>query len=362
MARALEKLPADRFESARTFAEALGNPSFATAGGARLTPVAGGSTGGMWKSMFAATTAVALVAIAGFIWALQRPAGVPDEPTIRVPVDLPPGDRLAPTASSVLAISPQGDLLAYLVSGPSHIRMMIRRTGELVARELAPGILTAPAFSPDGHWLAVVEGTEVRKVAVDGGSPVPLGSASTAVRGLAWSSPDTIILGTDRGLFAIASQGGTPRRVEGVDSASTAIYPVALGDGESIAYTTGPVAASRRIAVTSLTSHRTTVLETRAAIALGMFEGHLLYVTAIGELNAVPFDAAQQRVTGDPVQLENGVRTTQAGAVHAALSASGSLWYAVGQATGHLVRVTREGDSDTIVRRGASLPSPALFA
>ena len=48
-------------------------------------------------------------------------------------------------------------------------------------------------------------------------------------------------------------------------------------------------------------------------------------------------------VTGDPVQLETDIRLTQSGAAFAALSANGSLWYATGQSTGHLVRVTTEG-------------------
>ena len=63
-----------------------------------------------------------------------------------------------------------------------------------------------------------------------------------------------------------------------------------LPDGKTVAYTVGGTADSRRLAVTSLASHRTTVLQTSAAAALGMREGHLLYVTSTGELNAVPFD------------------------------------------------------------------------
>jgi Tol biopolymer transport system component/tRNA A-37 threonylcarbamoyl transferase component Bud32 len=348
LAKALEKLPADRFASAREFADALANPRFVTAGGSPLVGMAA-ARAGLPRSAFVATAGVAVAAVAGMIWALQRPTAIPLAPVVRVPVDLTPGDRLGATAASILAISPQGDHLAYLVQGTAHMRLMIRRTGELGARELVQGASTQPAFSPDGRWLALAQGTKASKVSVEGGSTIPLGDTPGAMRGLAWSGPDTILLGTDRGMFAIPSHGGTPRRVAGVDSTVTALYPVVLADGASVAYTTGPAMAIRRIAVTSLTSHRTTVLETRAAVALGQFEGHLLYVTATGELSAVPYDDEQQRVTGDPVQLESDIRITSAGAATAALSASGSLWYASGQSMGHLVRVTRGGEETRLL-------------
>jgi serine/threonine-protein kinase len=81
------------------------------------------------------------------------------------------------------------------------------------------------------------------------------------------------------------------------------------------------------------------VIETAAAMALGMREGHLLYVSSTGELYAVPFDLDRQRTTGDPVRLESGIRILQPGAALASLSVTGSLWYVAGPSMGHLVHV-----------------------
>jgi eukaryotic-like serine/threonine-protein kinase len=348
VAKALEKLPADRFDSAKAFANALGNPGFGHLGARRSA--AGGASYGVPAGAFAATAMVAFAATGGFIWAMQgRAPAPPDAPTVRVPVDLPTGYRIAPTAAAVLAISPQGDLLAYVVQGPANVRTMIRRTDDLAIREVVGGVggtLVSPAFSPDGKWLALSEGSQLSKIAVDGGTAIPLGAVQGATRGLAWFGQDTILIGTDRGLYAIPSRGGTPDRVAGTDSTINAVQPAVLPGG-TVAFTTGAVAATRRIAVTSLKTTRTTILETRAAIVVGMLEGHLLYVTATGDLSAVPFDEDEQRVTGNPVQLEDDIRLTSAGMGQVALSASGSLWYVTGQSTGHLVRLNARTREET---------------
>ena len=351
VSKALEKLPADRFDSAKAFSDALVNPTFATAASAMYSSrsVAGA---GVPRSVFAGVTALAGIAVVGLIWALQKEPATPEQPVVRVPIDLPAGDRIALTAAAVLAISPQGDQLAYVVQGAAHVRAMIRRTSDFAIRELAGGAggtLVYPAFSPDGRWLVLSEGPTVSKVSVEGGTIIPLGATAGAIRGLTWAGQDTILIGTDRGLFAIPGQGGTPRRVPGVDSTVNALQPAVLPGGQSVVYASGPVTALRRIGITSLKDGRTTLLDTRAAMALGMREGHLLYVTATGELNAVPFDQDRQQVTGDPVQLETGIRLTNSGMAQVALSASGSLWYVTGQSTGHLVRVAARDGAETRV-------------
>src|SRR5262249_34881792 len=71
-----------------------------------------------------------------------------------------------------------------------------------------------------------------------------------------------------------------------------------------------------------------------------MREGHLLYVTASGELDGVPFDVDKQRTTGDAIHLETGIRLSAAGQALASLSANGSLWVLSGQSVAHPVHVS----------------------
>jgi dipeptidyl aminopeptidase/acylaminoacyl peptidase len=77
--------------------------------------------------------------------------------------------------------------------------------------------------------------------------------------------------------------------------------------------------------------------------------GYLIYAAA-GALRAVRFDPAQLEVLGDPAPVIDGVAMTTAGAAHYAVSRSGTLLYASGQA-GHLtslVWVDRKGREEAI--------------
>jgi serine/threonine-protein kinase len=340
-AKALEKLPADRFESARAFGDALGNSTFTTAA------IAGSATGarargGVSMVLFTATAAVALVAAGGLLWSLRRPAAVPQEPVVRVAVDLQPGERLYPAqGGSTIAISPDGGSVVYVAQGSTTAaHLMIRRTGELTAQELVPTVVTQPAFSPDGRWVAYVDGNQIKKVPAAGGASSLLTAvAGTAIRGLCWLGPDSILMGADAGMYTLPSGGGALHRVTGVDSIAPVAFPVLLPGGQAIAYTTGGTVTTRRLAVFSLASHHGTVFEMSAAAAIGVREGHLLFVTSNGDLQAVSFDPKGQRLTGDAVQIESGIRIGGPGVPLAALSTNGSLWFISGQPTGYLEHI-----------------------
>ena len=344
--KALEKLPADRFENAKAFSEALGNPGFTTANVASGVTGRSPLRGGVYQMLFAATAIVALLAIASLVWSLRRTPATTETPVVRVSVALQPGERFYPAAGgSSIAISPQGDRLVYVAQSGTGAHLMMRRTDEVAARELTPNVVTGPVFSPDGRWIAYADGPDVKKVPVDGGASLLVTSA-LACRGLAWLGPDSLVVGTDLGMFVVASKGGTPRRIVEVDSTDLAMNPVVLPDGKTIVYATGGGVAIRRLGVVSLASHRSTRLETAATAAIGLREGHLLYVTATGALEAVPFDVKAQRVTGDPVQLEADVRISGGGAPLASLSENGSLWFLSGQTLSHLVRAV-DGKPET---------------
>ena len=340
-AKALEKLPADRFENAKTFGDALANPAFTTSAvvGDARAPTRGQ---GVSTTLFAATAGVALLAAGGFAWSLRQRPAASDEPVVRVAVDLQPGERIYPAAGgSTIAISPKGDRVVYVAQTSAAAHLMVRRTGELTARELTNYVVSQPMFSPDGRWIAYVDGNQIKKVPADGGASVLLVTvANTAIRGLCWLGPDSLLMGADVGMYTFPSTGGTLHRFPGIDTTGAAVYPVLSPDGETIFYALGGTAQTRHLAVFSRSSHRNTVLETSAAAPLGLREGHLLYVTSTSELAAAPFDPKTQRFTGDPVQIESGIRLGGAGVPLAMLSQNGSLWFISGQSSGYLEHVT----------------------
>jgi serine/threonine-protein kinase len=361
VAKSLEKLPADRFETAKAFGEALNNPAFRIADGVGSLRGANRAPS-VSRRAFAGTAAIAVLATTGFVWALanRKPAIVADEPVIRAAVDLPSSERLYPALGSTIAISPQGDRLAFVAIGGAGAHLMTRRTADLAARELTPSVVTQPAFSPDGRWIVYGDGERISKVSIDGGSSIPLANAPNNVRGLYWTNTDTVLIGSDFGILAFPSRGGSPRNVAGVDTTIPAVFPVLLPDGKTLAYATGTAAASRRLAVISLASHRTTVLETVGVMVVGMRDGHLLYVTNSGELNAIPFDLEAQRVTGDAIRIEGSVRVTTTGAALASLSANGALWYVTGQPLSHLVRVAAGRPEVRLLDEPRAFRSPRL--
>jgi serine/threonine-protein kinase len=52
----------------------------------------------------------------------------------------------------------------------------------------------SPFFSPDGEWLGFIADGKLRKVSVNGGSPVTLGNADAGIpRGASWGPQHTIV-------------------------------------------------------------------------------------------------------------------------------------------------------------------------
>ena len=111
--RALEKVPADRFTAAQEFLKALADPGFRHGTEAGVSGVA---SGGLWKPLSVAASALAVVFAVAFVWMLLSGDPLPSESVIRSTFTLPEGDRLntGDNDSSSLALSPDGQNLVYI--------------------------------------------------------------------------------------------------------------------------------------------------------------------------------------------------------------------------------------------------------
>ena len=352
LAKALEKVPADRFETAKAFADALANPSFTTTGvsGATLSGTAGHR--GVSRRALTAVSAVAVILAAGLVWALLRPPSVPEAHVVRGTIELSPGERILDANPGAIAVSPQGDRVVYSTTGPAGLRTVARRTSELVGRVLNSSSSWANlAISPDDRWLAytIASSNEIMKMPLEGGASLSLGRAPAGtVTGMSWTPDNQIIVGSSAGLWVVSGGGGTPQRLT-ADAVGLAAAPVALPDGKTVLFSTGATDDVRRLGVMSLSSRTVTVLDVPGIGPLGLRDGHLLYVTRAGALMALPFDAKRLRATGDPFQVHDSVRLS--GGVRApiaSLSASGTLSYLSGASDSHLV-LSAPGRPDTPV-------------
>jgi len=334
VAKALEKLPADRFESAKAFADALANSAFVTAQGS-YTHAAGAPS--RWRRAVVPVVAVAAgvlgFALAG-VWPTSEPAA---RASARFVVTAAPALPLeASSQVSDIAVSPDGRLVVY-VAGSN--RSLYVRPVDSLSGTLLPGTEQAgsPAFSPDGKWIAFAAlGAQtlasVKKVPSGGGPVVPLGDVP-ASRGVSWGLNDTIVVSTFVNLVAIPGDGGAAITLTEFDTATgrspVRWFPEVLPGG-SVVYTGRALNGSFHPAILDRRTGIERMLPQLGASARWSPTGHLVYA-AQGALWALPFDPIRLEVTGVPVLVLSGVGLKTTGASNFAIARdAGTLVYAAG--------------------------------
>ncbi len=336
VATALQKLPADRFGTAREFAAALTGP---LRSGAR--PRARRPLDGARPSLAAlAALAALLVAAAAGVWAWRRPSpAVSALPVIRVEVPLPPTQALKGGAYGPrIALSPDGQRLAYDGESPVDRQLYVRDLGELLPVAI-PGTEGGydPTFSPDGRWLAFIAGSTLKKTELSTGRTVTLATlpfASELVDGIAWGDDDMLLVAQGGGatsLWRVPAVGGPPASVP-ADAGSAAsgpvehLWPDLLPGGDVALVIARDSDGTRLLAVSLRTGHTTDLLRD---ISFARYsDGYLLAETggASGaSLVAIPFDPAHLRVTGPPTELLQDLAVGLGGATDIAVSRSGML-------------------------------------
>ncbi len=339
--KSLEKLAADRFESAAKFAEALMNPAF-TLPTAPGRVVAGAPASGPWKLVSVVLAIGMALFLITTLWGWLRP--IP-KPVSRYSIALPEGEALFQDQSRV-AVSPDGSRLVYLGVSEQGSRLLVRDLDQLHATPL-PGTDGAnnPFFSPDGSKVGFYSvGERVwRAASLGGGPPITIADSGTGRGGGSWGSDGYLYFDGNlpgNGLVRVAEGGGAPEAVTMRDTTQNEgrhVWPEALPGGRGVVFTVrrgGPANLTEwDIAVADLATGTHTVL-LRGVRARYAASGHLLYVTADGTLMVVPFDETTLALTGDAVALVEGLRVGFAGTMDLAVSATGTLFYTTGGVVG----------------------------
>jgi Tol biopolymer transport system component len=335
--QALEKLPADRFASAKEFAEALGGK----ATGRYVAPAAGAVAPAPQPAYrhpaFLALAVVAALCLALAAWVLFRPG--PRARVNRYMLGLPASQ--APVPDGSFALSPDGSRFVYEGPGPRGTQLWLKESGKYDATPLAgtDGV-NVMTFSPDGEWIAYTQASQLKKLQVTGGAAITLVDSVSSSPGLAWLDDGHLIylkLGA-RELRRIPAAGGASEVVWG-DSAQL-IYPTPLPGGKGILFIrcTGGCRFTHDLWALDLGSGKAHLVQTGVAIGQYLPTGQVAYVRPDGALFVLPFDTRRLSATGAPVPVRDSVSVLDEFFPLIAFSASGTLVTRVGAAGSTLLR------------------------
>ena len=364
LSRALEKLPADRFESAKAFGDALANATFAHSTAAIAAGTAHQAS--VYRSTpFLAVAAIAMVATAFAVWSARGSAARPREIS-RFSLLLPDSQRLTDNVvAQRLAVSPDGRTIVYVGPSPTEpakTQLWMRPLDQLRATPIAGTEMSMnPAFSPDGRHLAFTSFAgkrSIKRVSLDGGPALTLTDSLVDAGGVTWASDGYIYYDghfAGDGMGRVKEAGGVAELATSPDSATGESYhyvPSALPDGRGVLFTVarGSDPDASDIGVLDFSTRKHKVL-TRGIRAQYMAPGYLVIVTSGGALMAAPFDLETLSLTGDGVALASGLSVRGNARADLAVSDDGLLAYSGGSAFNaarELVWVTRDGSATSV--------------
>ena len=326
--RALEKLPADRFSSAREFGEMLQGKGALASGSRAAAGASGRSSERGWRARrrdpvvlaLSAVMAVALGAV-GMLWpgGEQQAAGATS--AIRFAVTAPEGATLRQDmAPWPVTISDDGSRVVFGAVANQEISLWLLRTHELLPRPIpgTEGNTQQPLLSPDGESLLFETGGKEAKVRLDGGKPVIIASNGNA-NGVDWISGDDIVYGasgTMHGLSIVSATGGERRPLTSVDSAAGVtdhLWPIVAPDANTIALALwkGSLPAGE-LALTTVKSGAISPLGIPGVRPLVFLDGYLVYVQHDGAVMAIKVDFGGRKSVGRPIQVHDRVRVETA--------------------------------------------------
>ncbi len=347
VAQALQRLPADRFGSARAFARALADPGF------RFGEVAGAAAGTapLWNRLSVLMTALAVLFAGAAGWSLVGGEARAPGPVTRVVLTSAPGQELGdtPGAVSIVAVSPDGGVVAYR---GADTRLWTRRLDELAATPI-PGTegVVHPRFSDDGASLSFQadEDDRLGVVPTGGGVPVWLQEPAFAF-GTAWGDDGAIywIGSEERG-----SRWSLRRWLPGAALAETVVDSLPPGGvsdvlpGSRVVLLTGPGG------VHALELASGTLSEIGPGVSARYLDtGHLVFAREEdGALLIQPFSPRSLTVTGPAVTTGAVVRVRRGRVAEFSIGDEGTLVYrpALGGGAGErLVRIEPSGQVEPV--------------
>jgi Tol biopolymer transport system component len=321
--KALEKDPADRYQSMRELVVDLKRVARKATSGQQAATSSRTTPPRRLPVNAALAIALAAVLVVGAVLLFQQKS--PPARAVRF-------DMAVPASTGDLALSPNGQTLAYVADGVGGERALFTRpVGGITSREVPnTGHASLPFWSPDGRALVFEADLALKRIDVSGtGDPVLLARSAGAMGG-AWSSDGTILFSSmasaathDKAigvLGSVAINGGeVVARTAAQDPTMQAFHyrPILLPDGRRYLFVdehrpTASAPYQDTISLGSLDSADVVPVvglgeaTGTGSVRLGYANGWLLY-TKQRTLLAQRFDVRTERVKGDAVTIAEDV-------------------------------------------------------
>jgi len=366
IAKALEKLPADRFNTAAEFAAALKQGGGDTGRTSRAKSTHRGGTVSLaairrrrWTTWGAGAALLAVGLVGGRLIAPHREAA----PAARFSIQIPAEQRISGAPVPVIALSPDGRTLVFTEETPRGQELYMRRLDELQPT-LIPNTEDASQaqFSRDGRWLAFFQGNALKRMPAEGGPATNVPIPTEGVFAFIWDLEEGFYVATLGYSLARLLPNGTLDTIAVPDTlhGELGLIPFdVLPDGTviTVVWTSsasfGPVDA-----IDPKSGERRRILETPTGGAW-YGQGSLVWGDPAGALFTATFDPKTLALGAEVTQLSPGVRVVPGGLPEAAVSASGAVAYLPAQPT-TLVQVWRDGRESVLLSEPRRYHSPRV--
>jgi serine/threonine-protein kinase len=331
---ALEKLPADRFTSARAFADALADTRITSRPhDAPATPRSAPARRESHRLLLALATLLT-VSVGAAAWRWLRPSNTgPDAIPSRLAIVAPDLAGFSSTANQrLLALTPAGDAVVYVARRADGQQQLALRPLDALSATVLAGHegIGNPVVAPDGRSiLATVGGSRsAYRYALPGGGEEPLMGVALGTNvgwdadGALWSAATP----EGRGLARFDAKGVSTRPLAPGDSDLTLQQILPDGRHALVMRTSAGWAPGPLLMVDLRTGTRTPVMD-RAIIEAHYAGGYLVYVRPPDRtLLAAAFDPASGAV-GESVELATDVGVTASGTAQVAVAPNGTVAY-----------------------------------
>ena len=314
--------------------------------------VPSGSARLQWAALgLVAGLAIAAAATLAGWW----PGGMNSQPSEplghRFRVDLPQDHRMPPGMETTLAISPDGQVVAFVANGPEGRQLFLQRLNDLEPPAPVPGTAGAvtPFFSPDSQWLAYGVGFRAaRRISLTGEQSLtlcdPCGNPS-------WAEDGSIVFTWEGSLWRVPEVGDEAEPLVPLLS-SHGIWimdrPILLPGEDALLFQFTGSSSTKGVGLVSIDTDRYLEVTTDGADPLYSPTGHVLFARG-DSLFAVPVDLDAFELRGPALPVLEKVRVENGGALQASFSKNGVLAYAPGSIGTQLVWADESGERTSLL-------------